>query len=311
VIAMAVPEQISFLETWEEDQPAPFRRREKPIGVRRPRRSGWRGILRRALLDLVLVLALAAGCWEVASHAARSSRFELRPAKDVRLTGNHYVAGDLLLDQLGFGDLSGWGYVDILGVNLRAERMRAENIPWVQSASVSRIFPHRLALQVQERTPVAFASADGRIELVDGEGTFLPMPPRAAFDFPVVYGLNAVANAAQRQELLDAYLRFMAAAGEVLSGSGWKASEVHLGDGGDVQALLVENGQTILADFGSGDFRQRLTRFTALAPRALKSYLKIDSMDLRYSNEVVVDPAKSEPISANQVQGHAVSKVHP
>ncbi len=307
---MASPEQISFLEVWEAGEPSPFRRPERPVGVRRSRRTRWPRMAGIVLVDFAVLVTLLAVCWKVVERAQQSSRFALSPARDVRLMGNHFVERDQVLDQLGFDDLAAWSPSSIFDVNLAEARKRAESLPWVRSAAVSRVFPHGLALRIEEQNPVAFANADGRIELVDSQGTFLPAPPKATFDFPVIHGLNAIANAAQREDLLNSYSRFIGAAHDELSGSGWQISEVYLSDGGNVRALLVQGDQTIMADFGDRDYHQRLARFTALAPRALQTYLKINSMDLRYSNEVVVDPALPDPQTGSRTQPQAMPNVH-
>ena len=48
-----------------------------------------------------------------------------------------------------------------------------ETLPWVRTASVTRVLPHGLLVHVTERTPVAYAKVDGQVILIDEEGMLL------------------------------------------------------------------------------------------------------------------------------------------
>jgi len=287
-----MPEQAPStheLTEWENGSPSPYRRRDKPVGVRR-RGSSTGKILRLAFLNVLVPLASVYLVYRLSVNAASSPRFLFSPERDVTITGNRVVTKDRVFEALGFIGLGTPKQLNLVQLNLAAERKRVEEIPWIKSASLTRIFPHQLAVQVGERTPIAFANVNGHIQLVDGDGAFLRMPSRASFDFPVLDGLDSVASIAQRKDLLNTYLRFMHDAGHEIEGSGWKVSQADLGQPDDLRILLVQRNDTILVHFGDNDFTQRFKTFLSIAPRVLQSYPKVNSMDLRYHNEVVVDP---------------------
>lgn len=286
---MATPEQIPGVD-WEDDRPSPYRRRERPVGVRRVRARLATRLLRMVFLDLLFPLFLVYGTYCCSVRAAHSSRFRFDPEADVILTGNHSVSKDRLLEALGFARAGNADALKITTLDLAAERERVEELPWVRSASIERIFPHRLEVSVVERTPVAFVNVSGRVELVDPDGAFLQTPAEATFDFPVLYGLDSLASAADRRERLALYLGFLHETQAEITGSSWTVSEADCSSPDDLRLLLVQGNQTIWVHFGDKDFRQRFRTFLSLAPRVLGNYSKIDSMDLRYHNEVVVDP---------------------
>ena len=75
-----------------------------------------------------------------------------------------------------------------------------------------------------------------------------------------------------------------------ISRSGWIVSEVDLNDLGDLQALLVQGKETLLVHFGHKDFLGRFENFLTVLPDLRKTNAPIDSVDLRYNNQVVVNP---------------------
>jgi len=166
-----------------------------------------------------------------------------------------------------------------------------ESISWVRSAVLRRVYPHRLIVQVVERTPVAFAKEGGRIKLVDSEGTLLEKPEKAFFDFPIVAGLNSVSGARERKSRLDLYHAFCEQLAGELPSSGWLISEVDLADADDLKALLVQGQETILIHFGSEAFAERFHDLLTSLPELRKTSPKIDSLDLRYRNQIVVNPS--------------------
>jgi cell division protein FtsQ len=277
------------LAQWENGSPPLYRRRDKPVGVRR-RASVTATALQLALLNVALPLAAAYGVYRLAVIASLSPRFLFSPERNVIVTGNHVVTKNQVFEALGFIGSGRPTEANLFRLDVAAERLRIEEIPWVKSAALTRIFPNRLAVQVHERMPIAFANVEGHIQLVDGDGAFLHMPSRASFDFPVLYGLDSVASVPQRKDLLNTYLQFMRDVEQEIATSGWKVSQAELGHPDDLRILLVRGNETILVHFGDSNFTQRFRMFLSITPRVLQNYPKVNSMDLRYHNEVVVDP---------------------
>lgn len=88
-------------------------------------------------------------------------------------------------------------------IDLDAMRDRLETLPWVGRASVTRRFPDRIHVAVDERTPVARWRSDGAVHLIDADGT--PFAPPDADDFahlPLISGEGARASAASLAVML-------------------------------------------------------------------------------------------------------------
>jgi cell division septal protein FtsQ len=167
-----------------------------------------------------------------------------------------------------------------------------EAISWVRSATVTRVFPNHLAVHIVERSPVAFVNVSGRIKLIDGDGALLEKPEKSDFNFPVLEGLTDPDDGSERMTRLALYQDFMKQLSADAPSSGWLISEVNLADVDDLKALLVQGRETIEVHFGHSSFHERFSDFLTLLPEVRKTNVKIDSIDLRFHNQVVVDPQR-------------------
>ena len=272
--------------TTEEE--SPYLRRQKAVSVRRGRISRR---LRWILWGLAVLVPVGLAGYGLATFALTSSCFVLYSADDVVVTGNRFVSREEVLNalRLPLGTKPGAG-INVFRLPLEEKRRLVESIPWVQSAALTRAFPHRLVVQVTERSPVAFVNREGRVGLVDAEGMVLEKPENSAFDFPVLTGLEVAQGADDRRARLALYSEFMTQLGEESPRSGWMISEVDLRDGDDLKALLVQGRETIEVHFGHEEFLERFRSFLALLPELRKGNQKLDSVDLRYRNQIVVNP---------------------
>jgi cell division septal protein FtsQ len=232
----------------------------------------------------------------LATFALTSPVFVLTSPDDVAVMGNNYVSREEVLGALGL-PLTGKLKLgtNVFRIPLESVRRGVEALPWVHTASVTRVLPHSLLVHVAERTPVAYANVDGRVSLVDADGMLLEKPDNGVFDFPVIYGLANLSSIDDRRARISLYLEFTRQLGVEAPRAGWMISEVYLSDVEDLKALLVSGQQTVQVHFGQKDFLQRFRSFLTLLPEIQKSNDKLDSVDLRYRNEIVVDPAPSAP----------------
>lgn len=285
----------------DAEEESPYRRRSKAVSVRRGRWGSVRRALRwGGLLLFVLIPAGYAG-YRLALYGLTSERFMLFSPDDVIVRGNGYVSRGEVLNVLG---ITRGGQVqarfNMFRFPLEEKRRLVESIPWVRTASLARGFPHRLVVEIVERTPVAFVNVDGSVKLVDDEGVILEKPNEGEFAFPVLTGLEAAAGPEERHARLALYQQFGRELEEAAPNSGWVISEVDLGDADNLKAILVRRRESILVHFGHGDFRARFANFLALLPEVRRAHARIDSIDLRYRNQVVVNPGKETSRDAAQ-----------
>jgi cell division protein FtsQ len=85
-------------------------------------------------------------------------------------------------------------------------RERIERLPWIATASVSRVFPGTLDIHVTEREPAALWRRGGHEYLIDATGRVLSaVQPGTHMSLPRVAGEGA---ATQAQALLDLVMRY-------------------------------------------------------------------------------------------------------
>jgi cell division protein FtsQ len=290
---MAEEEKALLPADLDGEEESPYLRRQKALTVR-PRRLWWRW--RWVLFFATVVAPLGIASYFLTTFALSSPRFELRSAEDIQVTGNQFVSLEEVANALGLPLHPGSGpAIKVFRLSLEAQRKQVEAIAWVRSAALTRVFPNRLVVHLIERTPVAFANVGGRVSLVDSEGVLLDKPESASFDFPVITGLDSKASSDECRTRIALYQDFMRLLAEGISRSGWIVSEADVADGDDLKALLVQGRETLEVHFGHENFLQRFHTFLALLPELRKANAPLDSVDLRYRNQVVVNPQGRTP----------------
>jgi cell division protein FtsQ len=98
----------------------------------------------------------------------------------------------------------------LLTLDIAAMRERIERLPWIATATISRIYPGTLDIHVTERKPSALWSKGGRELLIDDRGRVLSaVKPGTETGLPRISGEGA---ASQAKALLDLVARFPAIA---------------------------------------------------------------------------------------------------
>ena len=291
---LAEEEKTLSPEQLDAEEESPYLRRQKAVAVRRPRLSWGR---RRVLFLSGVAVPLGIASFFLTSFLLSSPRFELHSADDVQVTGNRFVSREEIANALGLPPHTGRDPgMKVFRFSLEAARRRVEAIAWVRGAALTRIFPNHLAVHVTERTPVAFTNLGGHVGLLDSDGVALERPESASFDLPIITGLDSVTRIEECRARIALYQDFLRELGDEILHSGWMLSEVDLADGEDLKALLVQGQDTLQVHFGHENFLEHFHTFLALLPELRKSKGTLGSVDLRYRNQVVVNPqGGSEP----------------
>ncbi len=258
-------------------------------------RPWWRPASTTGRVFLALgALAVVVGgvaCWLTAKrYLERDARFRIAGSANIEAAGLNQVTRTDVLPV--FGEDMGR---NIFFVNLSDRRKKLEQIPWIQRASVMRLLPDRIRINVVERTPIAFVREGQQIGLVDADGVLLTMPAATMtqhhYSFPVVTGIDAADSQASRKERMAVYQRLVReldASGQHLSD---QISEVDLTDPQDARILMPEQGRDILAHFGEDHFLDRYQRYKSHIGEWRTQYPHLATVDLRYDQQVVLQMA--------------------
>lgn len=174
-----------------------------------------------------------------------------------------------------------------------SERKRQlEEIPWVESATIMRLLPNRIKVEIRERTPVAFVQIGSRIALIDAGGVVMGLPPgtRSQYSFPVIAGMAANEPLSVRAARMKIYARLIAELDEGGANYSQQLSEVNLSDPEDIKITVADPAGAVLLHLGSSSFIERYRTFLAHVPQWREQFKKVDSVDLRYERQVVVNP---------------------
>src|ERR1700682_465919 len=171
------------------DEESPFLRGQKRVSARRsslPKKAAHRLLwATTAAVALCFLGVLAASLYH---YGERSWRFRVESSDDIEVTGMQNVTKAQIMEVMG-ADIGR----NIFFIPLAQQKAQLEQIPWVESASVMRFVPNTLKVEIQERTPVAFARVGSRISLIDAGGTLMELTSngKRKYSFPVIAGMNS------------------------------------------------------------------------------------------------------------------------
>jgi cell division protein FtsQ len=269
-----------------------FRRPHVKPGRRRSGalRYGW------TIVRVVALFALMAyGGWRgttlvLGTPALKISRITVR--------GNEQLAtGEVL------ALVDGLQQRNILTVRLDDWRERILSSPWVEEATLRRLLPSTIDIELRERTPIGIGRLSNRLYLVDARGIIVDEygPNYAELDLPIIDGLasrpatGAPVVDERRAELAARLIHALATRPDLAA----KVSQVDVSDGYDAVVLL--EGDTALLRLGDDNFVERLQSYVDLAPALRERLAEIDYVDLRFGERLYVRPvARRAGRSANQ-----------
>jgi cell division protein FtsQ len=256
-----------------------------------PRTPWWRpasttGRVFLALAVFAVLGGLATSAYLLKTYVGRDSRFRIAGAGNIEATGLTEVSRAEMLPV--FGEDIGR---NIFFVPLSERRKQLEQIPWVQHATVIRLLPDQIRVQLVERTPVAFTRQGHEIGLVDASGILLSMPPAMMaqhhYSFPTLSGIDPGDPQPSRQARMAVYGRLI----QEFDSSGQKLSmqicEVDLTDPEDAR-VTMQDDDTLL-HFGEDHFIERYQRFKSHIAEWHQQYPKLAAVDLRYEQQVVLE----------------------
>ena len=277
-------------ELVENDEPR-YLRRQKPVEIRRKKFGGKNLSRYRAIFNIVLI---SAGCGAVTYVAGNfllhSPKVLLLKPEQVEVTGNHIVSREAVLAPF---------YKDrgrsVLRIPLDARRGALEEIAWVEAATVQRVLPNRIRVELTERTPIAFLRNGTELALIDGHGVILDRPRGEDLQFPIITGLSENMPREERGKRMQTYQEFMKDVDLVRSGSSDRVSEVDLANPKDLRAVMTGiasagDSQALTIHFGGGDFTGKYRMVVENFAQWQASNGRVQSIDLQYAKQVVLNP---------------------
>lgn len=289
-------EPFGYKADTDDDDYTPRRGKFRPTLRGLLRSRGGRGVV--GVLALMAVGAMAVGAAALRYYLLQDPRFVVASSDDIQISGNTHLTREQLLGVFG-ADLER----NIFRVPLGEREADLQNLPWVEQATVERLLPNHLNVQIVERVPVAFARQGTQIGLVDAHGVLLDMGTDvradARYSFPVLTGINAADPESTREARMQLYQQFMQALDAGGQHYSKTVSEVDITEPDDLKAMIeARGGPEVLVHFGDDKFLARYNEFERLLPEWRQQYPKLAAADMRYEGQIVLEMRKDSDAAA-------------
>ncbi|HTQ62365.1 MAG TPA: FtsQ-type POTRA domain-containing protein [Candidatus Solibacter sp.] len=276
------------------DEEPRYLRRQKPLEIRRKKFGGqsW-PFYRRVLVWTVTGAATVTFAVIAGRFLLYSPQVLLLKPEQIELRGNHIVSREAVLQPFARDRNR-----SVLRIPLEIRRTQLEELPWVESASVQRILPNHIRVELTERTPVAFLRSGTELALIDAHGVILDRPEGENFHFPIVTGLPDSMPQEEREKRMQTYQEFLTDLELVRSGSTDHVSEVDLSNAKDVRVVMTglasaADPQAVTVHFGNSDFTGKYRMLVDNFAQWQANAGRVQSIDLQYSRQVVVNSDSS------------------
>ena len=243
-------------------------------------RINWRLLWGIALLGAAGV-STAMAAYKVRRFVINDPQFFLsRDRKDAITVQGLRYASRWRVQRIFAGDYDRSIYL----VPLEERQRRLLAIDWIDSATVSRVWPDRIVVRVRERQPVAFVNLRRGVRLIDSHGVLLEPPAQAQFTFPVLRGIGENDTEAQYRDHVALFLRVQEDLGYLMK----DVSEMDTSDPENVRIIVQAERRAITLLLGDGNYARRYQHFVKNYPEIVKRSPQARIFDLRLDDRITV-----------------------
>jgi cell division protein FtsQ len=296
----------------DAEKESPFLRAQKRVPARRsplPKKTATK--IFWALLAIAIACIFAVEASWLYHYGQHSWRFRLNSSDDIQMTGLSNVTRGQVMEVMG-GDIGR----NVFFIPLDERQKQLQQIPWVESASVMRFAPDRIKIEIKERTPVAFAQIGSKIMLVDNTGVLMELSSKKKYSFPVILGMSSSQPLSTRLAQTKIYSQVVHELDSDGAHYSQELSEVDLSDPEDVKVLTNDPDGEVLVHLGSSNYLDRYKIYVGHLREWRQQFPKLESVDLRYDRQIVVNPDLHGPsvqpaLSAKAVKAALAAGVKP
>ena len=173
---------------------------------------------------------------------------------------------------------------------MRQRREQLRSLDWIKDATVSRIWPNRILVQIAERAPVAFLHEAGArsnaasVSLIDAEGTILQPPPHARFNLPVALGIQSAGAIEDRVYRVQRVMGLMKEAAPLAD----RISEVDVTEPDNIKVTARAGNRAVTLLLGDRNFEKRIQNFINNYPKIQERLLDATMLDMRLEDRITV-----------------------
>ena len=259
---------------------------------RRFRRSHVHPAKKRSWLPSWKALAIAATVTAVVLYGI------FRPA-GVALSANALTINSITIkgaNRMAPGEalaiLDGLRGTSMLTADLESWRQKLLDAHWVADASIRLVFPGTVAVVIAEREPLGIGRIQNALYLIDQDGSVIDEfgPKYSDFDLPIIDGLapgdddRDTATPDRRAVLAGRILADLQRRPDLSR----RVSQIDVSNPNDAVVILKDD--SVLIHTGNAHFADRVQSYLDLAARLHEDVPRIDSVDVRYGDNVFVKP---------------------
>lgn len=258
--------------------------------VATPHRAAWRRVLTVAgwAAATAAVLGLAIAAFQLEQFVRKDARFRLASPADIgeestgiSISGLQHASRQRIsmLFERDYGR-------SILALPLSTRRDELRQLDWVKDASLRRVWPNQIRLELVERRPVAFTLVAGvegvQHMLIDEEGVLLNVPAGASFSLPVLTGVRRDESRERRAERVRRMQQFLQETGKLAE----KVSEIDLADLGNLKVIQPMEDYALTLYLGRAPFAGKLENLLRYYPEIRDRLNGARTLDLRVAGRI-------------------------
>lgn len=248
------------------------------------RKLDWRRLLHRALRVSVTLFSLSlviVSSFLVVQLLMVSDLFKL---DEVVVGGSQRLATEqvVALSNIRTG-------TNTFSLDLKLIGHKIEENPWVEKASVRRIFPRKIEIRVTERKPVAIVNLDYLYYLDEQGEIFKSLDSQDQLDYPVITGFDqqrALRHDQNYAKRLERIVQLLSDLQKRQHLSLAQVSEIHQQENGGLSLYTLEDGVRI--KLGRSDFSRKLDRLERIYAQLSSKLHMLEYIDLNVEDKVIV-----------------------
>ena len=271
-------------------------REEKFFRPKRMREEGGRGKIQdilkkaiRAAFRLLLLFLLLFIGHSVYVHLLEDPVFRVR---EFEVEGNRKISEETVLS---LAEIE--GMPNLFTLRLKEVAKRLESHPWVDRVRLRKVFPNKIAVQIEEREPVAILPLE-ELYYIDTKGViFATVGDRDAYNYPFLTGLTRKAlekDPVGAKHLIMKALEFLRIVDKERVFPPEEISEIHMEKMDGIQYFTKTEGLEV--KMGWEQFGEKLRRLSVILADLQKRELSAVSIDCSNLNRMVVQRSPDEKI---------------
>jgi cell division protein FtsQ len=201
----------------------------------------------------------------------------------IRIEGNNLASNESITLSSGLKIGSSFYEYDLKEV----ENKVCKN-PYVKSAIVNRNLPSEMVIQIREREPIAEIITDKVYYMDSDKKAFTYNFNKEVLDLPIISGItfDAATHGLSEDKRIDSVVFLLKILKSKFENVYNLISEIELKPGGNIVFYTLNNCVPIL--FGEGESEEKISNFSAFVNSYLDDIKKVESIDLRYRDQVIV-----------------------